>query len=87
MIVPIIKNIEVQSEGFDIISKQEISSYGIEIIQDFIQNIYVAKVVFEYQDQLLNIIKVRQPRHRSSMIMIKFLLFKPKEILKRKRKL
>ncbi|WP_103072392.1 DEAD/DEAH box helicase [Aquimarina sediminis] len=48
VIIPIIKNVDVITHGFDIITHNTVTSYGIEIIQDFIQNIYVAKVVFEY---------------------------------------
>ncbi len=48
VIVPIIKNIDVITHGFEIITCQQIVSYQIEIIQDFIQNTFVAKVIFEY---------------------------------------
>ncbi|GAA4277091.1 DEAD/DEAH box helicase [Aquimarina mytili] len=48
VIIPIIKNIDVVTHGFEIITLQNIVSYQIEIVQDFIQNIYVAKVIFEY---------------------------------------
>ncbi len=49
IIVPISKNIEVQAEGFEIITRQEILGYSIEVIQDFIQDLYIAKIVFEYE--------------------------------------
>ncbi|GAA4274080.1 DEAD/DEAH box helicase [Aquimarina gracilis] len=49
VIVPVIKNIDVITNGFEIITCNTLSSFGIEIIQDFIQNRYVAKVIFEYQ--------------------------------------
>ncbi len=49
VIIPIIKNIDVVTHGFDIITYNTIVSYRIEVIQDFIQNTYVAKVVFEYE--------------------------------------
>ncbi|MBQ4818511.1 SNF2-related protein [Aquimarina sp. MMG016] len=49
VIVPVIKNIEVEANGFEIINNQNLISYSIEIVQDFIQNKYVAKIVFIYE--------------------------------------
>ncbi|WP_109851556.1 DEAD/DEAH box helicase [Aquimarina sp. AU58] len=54
VIIPIIKNIDVITHGFDIITHKNIASYGIEIIQDFIQNTYVIKVCFEYNTILFD---------------------------------
>ncbi len=48
VIIPVIKNIDVITNGFDIITHQKITSYSIEIIQDFIHDNYVAKVNFAY---------------------------------------
>ena len=49
VIVPVSKNIEVQAEGFEIVNKQDVLGYTLEIIQDFIQDLYVAKITFEYE--------------------------------------
>jgi non-specific serine/threonine protein kinase len=54
VIIPIIKNIDVITHGFDIITHQNLESYAIEVIQDFIQDIYVIKVVFEYNSTLFD---------------------------------
>lgn len=54
VIIPIIKNIDVITHGFDIITHKNITSYSIEIVQDFIQNTYVAKVTFEYNTILFD---------------------------------
>ncbi len=54
VIIPIIKNVDVITHGFDIVTHQDITSYGIEIIQDFIQNTYVIKVIFEYGEILFD---------------------------------
>ncbi len=48
VIVPVIKNIDVIANGFDISTYQTITSYGIEIIQDFIRDTYVAQVYLVY---------------------------------------
>ncbi|WP_299214795.1 SNF2 helicase associated domain-containing protein [uncultured Aquimarina sp.] len=48
VIIPVIKNVDVIANGFEIIIHKNIASYGIEIIQDFIKENYVAKVVFNY---------------------------------------
>jgi len=48
VIIPVIKNVDVIANGFKIIIHKEIASYGIEIIQDFISEKYVAKVIFNY---------------------------------------
>ncbi|WP_108869722.1 DEAD/DEAH box helicase [Aquimarina aquimarini] len=48
VIIPIIKNVDVITHGFDITTYQEITSYSLEVIQDFIQGIYVAKITFDY---------------------------------------
>ncbi|WP_299255852.1 SNF2 helicase associated domain-containing protein [uncultured Aquimarina sp.] len=48
VIVPVIKNVDVIANGFEILIDKNIASYGIEIIQDFIKENYVAKVVFNY---------------------------------------
>ncbi len=50
VIIPVIKNIDVIANGFDIKTFNTITSYTIEIIQDFIQNTYAAKVVFTYNN-------------------------------------
>ncbi|PKV49601.1 non-specific serine/threonine protein kinase [Aquimarina sp. MAR_2010_214] len=54
VIIPIIKNVDVITHGFDIITHQDIASYGIEIIRDFIQDTYVIKVIFEYDTILFD---------------------------------
>lgn len=54
VIIPIIKNVDVITHGFDIITHKNIDSYSIEIIQDFIQNTYVVKVIFEYNNILFD---------------------------------
>ncbi len=48
VIIPIIKNVDVIANGFEIVTETDIASYRIEIIQDFIQEHYVAKIVFDY---------------------------------------
>ena len=48
VIIPIIKNVEVTANGFKILTLSEITGYTLETVYDFIQNRYVAKVVFEY---------------------------------------
>jgi len=48
VIIPVIKNVDVIANGFEIIIHKNIASYGIEIIQDFIKENYVVKVVFNY---------------------------------------
>lgn len=50
VIVPVIKNIEVQTEGFEIITSQKITSYTLEIVQDFAQQGYIAMVTFKYDN-------------------------------------
>ncbi|WP_051477586.1 hypothetical protein [Aquimarina pacifica] len=50
IIIPVIKNIDVIANGFDILTYTDIKSKRIEVVQDFIRNIYVAKVFFEYHD-------------------------------------
>ncbi len=50
VIIPVIKNIDVITNGFDIITFNKITSYGIEVVQDFMQDRYVIKVFFEYND-------------------------------------
>ncbi|WP_438710142.1 SNF2-related protein [Aquimarina muelleri] len=54
VIIPIIKNVDVITHGFDIRSTNDITSYGIEIIQDFIQNTYVLKATFQYGEALFD---------------------------------
>lgn len=54
VIIPIIKNIDVITHGFDITTHQNIDSYGIEIIQDFIKQTYMVKVIFEYNTFLFD---------------------------------
>ncbi|WP_378182211.1 hypothetical protein [Aquimarina sp. SS2-1] len=48
VIIPVIKNVDVIANGFEIITLTDIASYGIEIIQDFIKEIFVVKVIFNY---------------------------------------
>lgn len=50
VIVPIIKNIDIVTHGFEVVTCSKIVSYHIEVIQDFLQNIYIAKVVFQYDN-------------------------------------
>ncbi len=50
VIIPVIKHIDVIANGFDIITYTDCNSKSIEVVQDFIHNIYVAKVIFGYQD-------------------------------------
>ncbi|GAA3513641.1 hypothetical protein GCM10022393_29310 [Aquimarina addita] len=50
VIIPVIKDVDVVANGFDIIINQHIASYKIEIIQDFIKEDFVAKVVFNYEE-------------------------------------
>ncbi len=49
VIIPVIKNVDVVANGFEIRIYKNIVSYEIEIIQDFIKENYVAKVVFQYE--------------------------------------
>lgn len=48
VIIPVIKNVDVIANGFDILTHRSIASYKLDIIQDFITENYVAKVVFDY---------------------------------------
>jgi len=48
VIIPVIKNVDVIANGFQISSIQKITSFGIEILEDFISQKYVAKVFFKY---------------------------------------
>ncbi|MHA7056158.1 hypothetical protein ACWGOQ_0002990 [Aquimarina sp. M1] len=48
VIVPVIKNVDVIANGFEILIDKNIASYGIEIIKDFIKEKYVVKVIFNY---------------------------------------
>ena len=48
VILPVIKNVDVIANGFEIITDKNIVSYGIEIIRDFIKENYVVKVTFDY---------------------------------------
>ncbi len=51
VIIPVIKNVDVIAHGFQINILNTITSYGVEIIQDFMKENYVAKVYFTY-DQI-----------------------------------
>ncbi|AXT57989.1 hypothetical protein J8L88_09645 [Aquimarina sp. MMG015] len=48
VIIPVIKNVDVIANGFEIVIHKNIASYKLEIIQDFIKENYVAKVIFNY---------------------------------------
>ncbi|MBW1294383.1 SNF2 helicase associated domain-containing protein [Aquimarina litoralis] len=48
VIIPVIKNVDVIANGFDILTHKNIASYRLDIIQDFITENYVAKVAFDY---------------------------------------
>lgn len=48
VIIPIIKNIEVETQGFAIITQDQITGCRLQIIKDFIQNTYIGQLVFEY---------------------------------------
>jgi len=48
VIIPVIKNVDVIANGFEIIIDTNIVSHEIEIIQDFIKEIFVTKVIFKY---------------------------------------
>lgn len=48
VILPVIKNVDVIANGFEILIHKNIASYKIEVIQDFITENFVAKVVFDY---------------------------------------
>ena len=48
VILPVIKNVDVIANGFEITTDKNIVSYGIEIIRDFIKENYVVKVTFDY---------------------------------------
>ncbi|WP_405208186.1 hypothetical protein [Aquimarina sp. LLG6339-5] len=48
VIIPVIKNVDVIANGFEIVIHKNIASYKLEIIQDFIKGNYVAKVIFNY---------------------------------------
>ncbi len=54
IIIPVIKNIDVSAIGFDITTRNNITNYTLEIIQDFITGNYVAKVVFEYHTDVFD---------------------------------
>jgi len=49
VIIPVIKNVDVIANGFEINIRKNIVSYKLEIIQDFIEKNYVANVVFDYE--------------------------------------
>ncbi|MFD2564200.1 hypothetical protein [Aquimarina rubra] len=48
VIIPVIKNVDVIANGFEIVTHSDITSYQIEVIQDLIKEHYVAKVIFDY---------------------------------------
>lgn len=50
IILPVIKNIEVKTLGFEITTYKTITGYTLEVIHDFVQDIYVGKVIFAYGD-------------------------------------
>lgn len=50
VIIPIIKNVDVITNGFEISTQNTIDSYKLEIVKDFIQELFVAKVVFTYNN-------------------------------------
>ncbi|UZO82346.1 DEAD/DEAH box helicase [Aquimarina sp. ERC-38] len=52
IIIPLLKNIEIQTEGFDIIIENQISAYTLKITDNFKQDGYVATVLFEYNHQI-----------------------------------
>ncbi|MDY8136555.1 DEAD/DEAH box helicase [Aquimarina sp. 2201CG5-10] len=48
VIVPVIKNVDVVTNGFEIITHKNIASYEIEVLQDFIRDVYVIKLILNY---------------------------------------
>ncbi len=48
VIIPIIKNVDVTANGFEILIHSKITGYRLETVYDFVQKYYVAKVVFAY---------------------------------------
>ncbi|MDH7445252.1 hypothetical protein [Aquimarina sp. 2201CG14-23] len=54
VIIPVIKNVDVIANGFEIVINKTIASYGIEVIQDFIKENYVVKVVFKYDQSVFD---------------------------------
>lgn len=48
VIIPVIKNVDVIANGFEISIHKNIASYRIEVTQDFIKENYVVKVIFDY---------------------------------------
>ncbi len=74
VIVPVLKNVEVQAHGFQILLNQEIISYTLEVLHDFIQDRYVAKVIFEYEHATFDI--------NSSKQTASHVIFEPKDEIK-----
>ncbi|WP_299184283.1 SNF2 helicase associated domain-containing protein [uncultured Aquimarina sp.] len=54
VIIPVIKNVDVIANGFEIVIHKNIASYRLEIIQDFIKENYVAKVIFNYGEAVFD---------------------------------
>ncbi len=50
VIIPVIKNIDVTTHGFQIETLEEIQTFGIEIIEDFMKGSFIAKAFFYYQN-------------------------------------
>ncbi|MFC5047162.1 DEAD/DEAH box helicase [Aquimarina hainanensis] len=48
IILPVIQKIEVITEGFDIITHQEVTSYELIISHDFIRDLYVGTINYQY---------------------------------------
>ncbi len=48
VIIPVIKNVDVIANGFEIVTHQNILSYRLEIVQDFINKHYVIQLSFRY---------------------------------------
>ncbi|MBP2832425.1 ATP-dependent helicase [Aquimarina sp. U1-2] len=65
VIIPVLKNVNVTAKGFKINTHQTITAYCLEIIHDFTQQKYIAKVSFSYTNVIFD---YHSPKTTSSTI-------------------
>jgi non-specific serine/threonine protein kinase len=63
----IVKKVEIEAEGFSMIQKTEITKYSIKPHYDFLSQVYVLEIYFEYQDVAFS--HTNKKKYHSSLIL------------------